>query len=79
MNTEKFRVRCYQCNNWVLEEHIHKEQFKMGNTPLEVNLCSSCWLIMKRVDESLEAKKLEVEVLRATEDNRTRNSQEFGT
>jgi hypothetical protein len=61
------RVKCYQCGNWVLPRHIHKESFKMGAEPREVDICTSCWLIIKRVDESLESKELEVRVIHETE------------
>ena len=68
------RVKCYQCGNWVLEKHIHKELFKMGDIK-EVDLCTSCWLIIKRADESLESKEMEVGVINETEGTGSRDTQ----
>ncbi len=69
------RAQCFQCRSWVLKKHIHKEIFVMG-VEREVELCTACWLIMKRADESLESKELEVEVYNETQSADSADPQE---
>ncbi len=61
------RLKCYQCGNWVLEKHIHKETLQLGERASEIDLCTQCWLIMKRNDELLDDKETEVEIANETE------------
>jgi hypothetical protein len=71
------RHKCYQCGNWVLEKHIHKERLQLidSESATDIELCTMCWLIMKRNDEVLEDKETEVEVQNETEKSlRTRSS-----